>query len=106
MLTERLLQRVQPAVAHQPLDGGDLGAVRLHGEHQAGARGLAVDEDGAGAADAVLAADVGAGQLEILAQEVHQELARLAAALARRAVDGEVDVRHAPSLARAGAPAR
>ena len=75
-----------------------LGAVGLDGEHQAGARGLAVDEDGAGAADAVLAADVGAGEPEVLAQEVDEELARLAAALARLAVDGEPDRRRGRPL--------
>ena len=34
--------------------------------------GLAVEQDRAGAADAVLAADVGAGQAEVLAQEVRE----------------------------------
>src|SRR5437667_35776 len=105
MLPERLLERVQPSVAHQSLHGRDVGAVRLHGEHQAGARGLAVDEHGAGAADAVLATDVGAGEAEVLAQEVHEQLARLAAALAGRAVDGETNVSHARSPARASARA-
>jgi hypothetical protein len=42
-------------------------AVGLHREEQAGAHRLAVEEHGAGAADAVLAADVGAGQAEVVA---------------------------------------
>ena len=36
-------------------------ARRLHRKHQAGAHRLAVDDHRAGAADAVLAADMGAG---------------------------------------------
>ena len=46
----------------QPFDGADRLALRLHREHQAGAHRLAVDDHRAGAADAVLAADVRAGQ--------------------------------------------
>src|SRR5439155_16992384 len=78
MLAERLLQRVELAVAHQALDRAELGAVGLDGEHDARARGLAVEHDRARAADPVLAADVRAGESEILADEVDQELARLA----------------------------
>ena len=52
-------------------------SVGLHREHQAGAHRLAVEEDRAGAADAVLAADVRAGQAELVAQEVAQQQARL-----------------------------
>ena len=59
-----------------------LGAVGLDGEHQAGPGGLAIDEDGAGAADAVLAPDMGAGEAEVLTEKIHEELARLAAAFA------------------------
>src|SRR5207244_4000494 len=97
MLAERLLQRMERAVGHQTLDRRELGAVGLHGQHQAGARGLAVDENRAGAADAVLAAHVGAGEPEVFAQEIHQQLARWAPALARAAVDGDPhgDVAHA-----------
>ena len=43
-------------------DGGDSVAVGLHREHQAGARRLAVEQHGAGAADAVLAAGMRAGE--------------------------------------------
>ena len=61
----------------QALDGDDVGAVGLDGEHQARPDRLAVDEDGARAAHAVLAAEVGAGQPEVLAQGVGERLARL-----------------------------
>ena len=50
---------------------------RLHRKHQAGAHRLAVDDDGAGAADAVLAADMGAGLPAILADGVDQRAPRL-----------------------------
>ena len=53
-------------------------AVGLHRQHQAAAHDLAVHAHGAGAAHAVLAADVRAGQAQLLAQEIHQVLARAA----------------------------
>ena len=69
MLVKCLLQRVQLLALGKTLDGQQLGAVGLHGEHQAGARGLAVEQDRAGAADPVFAADMSAGQPEIFAQK-------------------------------------
>ena len=76
VLPEGLLQRMQHAVLHQALDRRDLGAVGLHREHQARAGRLAVDQHRARPADAVLAADVRAGEPQVLAQEVDQQLAR------------------------------
>ena len=61
-LLEGRLDRVEPAGAGEALDGVDREPVGLHREHQAGAHGLAVELHGAGAADALLAADVRAGQ--------------------------------------------
>src|ERR1700740_2174465 len=69
---EPALQRVMLAIALlqgrqalrrrlQPFDGADLGALRLHCESKARAGGCAVDLDGAGTADAVLAADMRPG---------------------------------------------
>ena len=52
-------------------------AFGLHREDQAGAHRLAVDQHGAGAADAVLAADVGAGEAKLMAQAVGERQARL-----------------------------
>ena len=68
---ERLLQvaRARPSSA-RPSTVSTRAAVGLHRERQAGARGDAVDAHRAGAADAVLAADVGAGRAELVAQEV------------------------------------
>jgi hypothetical protein len=45
-------------------------AVGLHRQHQAGARRAAVEQDGAGAADAVLAAEMRAGEAEFIADEI------------------------------------
>ena len=47
-------------------------AVRLHREHQARAHRLAVEQNGAGAADAVLAADMRAVEAEMVAQAIEQ----------------------------------
>ena len=88
-LLERGLQIGDLARVGQALDGLDLGAVALHRQHQAAAHDLAVDAHGAGAADAVLAADVAAGEAEILAQEIDQRLARLDALGDALAVDGQ-----------------
>ena len=52
----------------------------------------AVDVDGAGAAVARVAADVGAGQPEVVAQEVDEQEARLDVRLVGLAVDGDRDV--------------
>ena len=54
-----------------------VGAVGLHREDRAGLRAAAVDEDGAGAALAGVAADVRAGQAQLLAQEVDEQHAGL-----------------------------
>src|ERR1700687_416903 len=60
----------------QAFDGGDL-AVDLNGKHQAGAHGRAIDDNGARAANAVLAADMGTGELEVMTQAIGQRGARL-----------------------------
>src|SRR5207253_10265450 len=77
VLPECLLERVELAVSGQTLDGRHLGAVRLDGEHQAGANALAVHEHGAGAAHPVLAADMGPREPELVAEEVDEEPPRL-----------------------------
>src|SRR5580700_9664066 len=75
-------------------------------QHQKTRRAIAalqavIDDDGAGAADAVLAADMGAGLAAVIADGVDQRLARLDADRIIAAVDGERDVGffvHAGSL--------
>ena len=61
----------------QTFDGADGAAFRLHGEHQAGADRLAVEQHRAGAADAMLAADMGSGLAAIVTDRVDQRAARI-----------------------------
>ena len=77
MLAEGFLQRREVGIVGQPFDGHDLGALGLHREHQAGAHRGAVDDDGAGAAHPVLAADMGPGQPQMVTQAVRQRQPRL-----------------------------
>ena len=86
---EKLLQRMHLAALRQAFDRADLGTVGLDGEHQAGAHGLAVDHHRTGAAHAVLAADMGAGQAQTVAQEIGQQGAGFCAAGVGAAVDGK-----------------
>ena len=87
---ERLLEHRKPAgLRRQSLDSAQPRAVRLHRERQAGPRRDAVDFDRAGAAYAVLAAHMGAGHAEPMAQEVGEQHARLRFALDRAAVELE-----------------
>ena len=72
-----------PSSRRQAFHRVDPAAIALHGQGEAGARGDAVDAHGAGAAHAVLAADVGAGRAEFLAQEITEQQARLGHAAAR-----------------------
>ena len=83
------LQRVL-AVRRSPSTVRSERPSRLHGEHQARAHRLAVDQHRAGAADAVLAADLGAGQPELVAQEVGQQRPRLDLDVVGAAVDLEL----------------
>src|SRR5262249_51472306 len=64
------------AVGREPVDGGDLGAVEAADRRDAGADRLAVDMHGAGAALRDPAAELAAGQSDLLAQ--HPEKRHLA----------------------------
>src|SRR5437870_5138276 len=82
------MQRVARAVS-EALHGLDLVAVRLDGEHEAGADRLAVQQHGAGAAHPVLASNVRSGEAQVVAQEVGEEQPRLHRALVAHAIDGD-----------------
>src|SRR5579875_1701486 len=78
-------------VVVEPLDRRHLGALAGDGIGDAGARRGAVDEEGAGAAHAVLAAEMGPGVEELVAQEIGEAGARLDGGGDALAVDGEGD---------------
>jgi hypothetical protein len=92
MVPERLLQRVQLIAGGEPLDSAHPRTLGLRREHQAGAHRLVVDQHGAGTADAVLAAEMRAGEATILAQCVGQGAPRLDADRALITVHRERDV--------------
>src|SRR5260370_17726714 len=73
-------------------EGVDARAVALPRQHQAAAHHHPVDAHAAGAAYAVLAADMTARERNVFAQEVDQRLARIDAFAHFLAVDGDGDV--------------
>ena len=77
VLAEGGLQRAQRVFARKALDGDDAAAFSLHRQHQTGADRGAVDDDRARAAGAMLAAEMGAGQPQHLAQAIGEVHARL-----------------------------
>src|SRR5215212_3095272 len=77
VLTERLLYWMHLATLSQTFDSRDLVVPGLDGKHQAGADRDAVEQDSAGAAYAMLAADVNAGHTEAVTQEIGQKGAGL-----------------------------
>ncbi len=78
------------ARTRQAFDGAHVRAFAERGELQARGDGLAVHDDGADPARADAAADLGAGQLEVFAQNVEQQpVAGFEVDLDRVAVDSE-----------------
>ena len=77
MPAEGFLQRREVGIVGEPFDGDDLHPLGLHREHQARAHGRAVDDDGAGAAHAVLATHMRSGQPQMMAQAIRQREPRL-----------------------------
>src|SRR5215216_6529812 len=93
IVAESLLQRTKLGVtSRKSLDRGDLMAVGLHRQHQAGTCGEAIEQDGAGAADAMLAAKMRACQTKRVAQEIRQRQPHLGLGLISLAVDGHPDL--------------
>src|ERR671930_2438621 len=88
-LPERLLERMQLAALRQALDRRDLAAVRLDGQHGAGLHGVPVEVDRAGSAHRRVAADLRAGQPDVVAEEIDEQRPRLDLRLVPDAVDGE-----------------
>jgi hypothetical protein len=74
-------------VGGQTFDGGHLGLDGLGGQQRAGLGGASVEQDRAGAAGGGVAADLGAGQAEVVAKELNQQGAGLEGHRHGRAVD-------------------
>src|SRR5262249_30366641 len=89
---ERLLQVGDLVRISHAFDSVEVRAVALHRQHQAAAHHHAVDTHAAGAAYAVLAADMTARERNVLAQEVDQRLARSDAFAPPLAVDDDGNV--------------
>src|ERR1700756_350073 len=94
-LMKSLAQCRDDRIAGKAFDGLDLAIVAGDREHQAGARRLTVDKDRAGAAHAVLAAEMGPGQIAPFAQKVGQRQARRHVIGNLAAVDADADRGHA-----------
>src|SRR5260221_78480 len=91
VVAERLLQRRERVDVTQALNRLDPAAVGLYRKQQAGAGALPVDQDGTGAADAVLAADMRAGKPERMTQEIAEQRSRLDQAFISRPIDDDRD---------------
>ena len=74
MLLEHFLQHMQPIRRAKALDGGDLGTIRLSGEHGAGFYRHAVHIHSAGAAMRRAATDMRASNSQFLTQSVDQSM--------------------------------
>jgi hypothetical protein len=102
---ERGLNGMQRSIGRcDAFNGLDAAAIGLHGEHEAGAHGGAIHQHGASAADAMFAADMRAGERQLLAQEIRQMHARINCRFHHAPVDAELDgawVKHGRGLPRA-----
>ena len=85
MLDERGLQRVEMLrVGSEILHGAHARAVRLNGEDGARLHGTAIDMDRARAALRGVAADLRAGEVEVVPDDVDEQPPRLALELLKR----------------------
>ena len=100
MLLERRLHGMERVAVGHALDGEHVRALRLDREHGAGLHALAVDVHVARPALAGVAADMGAGEAEIVAQKLDEQGAGGDLARHLLAVDGHADLR----LGHAGSP--
>ncbi len=70
---EALLDGVKITILGKAFHGNNFAAIDLSGQHGAGFCGLPIDQDVTGSAAARITANVGAGQLQVLAQEVDEQ---------------------------------
>src|SRR5262245_52050972 len=91
VVPEGLLDRVECPMPGQPLDSENVCSVGLDGQHQTGPRRLAIDEDGARATDALLAAHADASKTNVLTEKIRKQLARRHCPLKGLPVDRQAD---------------
>ena len=106
---ESPLQVRQGVLPGQPLDGDHVAPGRARQRRQAGADRLPVEQHGAGAAVAGIAADLGAGQPQLAAQHLREPPARCGIDPREAAVDGQFEgmgVLHGAAPAARSASAR
>lgn len=94
MFEEGTLERMQGFATGQPFDGLNLPPLRLERREDARVDRDAVDMNGADAALGFLAADLGAGQLQVVAQDVGQCAALRHIERVFGSVDGQVELAH------------
>ena len=94
IVAERGLHRVQFVAFGNAFDGGDIGAVGLTDQHGAGFDRAAVDMDDTGTALAGVTADMGAGQIQMIAQQMDQQRSVLEFGRNCLAIHLELDGRH------------
>jgi len=86
---KRFLHRMQAAVLGETFDGGDFATVGLGGEHRAGFHGAPIEQNCACSAERGFAADMGAGQLAVVAKQLDEKRARFHFVLLWNAIDLE-----------------
>ncbi len=91
VVAEGLLHRVQRVALRQSIDGADVPALRLDGQHRARVVGPSVDDHRAGAAGAAIADTLLSGDVETRAHRVEQRHPWLDTQRVTSAVDGERD---------------
>ncbi len=95
MFAEHFLHRVQRAVGGgEAFDGGDVDPFGLDGEHGARFHRFAIDRDHAGAALTGVTADMGAGEVQVIAQQFDQQGAAFDMGVRRFAVHCEFNMGH------------
>jgi hypothetical protein len=90
VLAKRRLQGRQ-FIAGESLNRHHFLTVRLRGEHEAGANGLAIHKDGAGSADTMLARKMGTGLAEVIPNAVRESRTGLDICADRRSIQIEFD---------------
>ncbi|GLS19882.1 hypothetical protein GCM10007874_28990 [Labrys miyagiensis] len=96
MVDEGLLHRVQGRFSAEPLDRDDLPVLVLYRQGEAGIDALAIDQDGAGPAGALIAAFLRAGKSNVVAKKIEQRRANIEIYDVGTPIDGEFHRVQAP----------